>query len=67
MRYMQDRNGYLKDAFKNLDNQVMTLLNFRFVPNVIRTIYQKFKSFLYSQVPVAGQPMPSMIPKCTIM
>ena len=67
MRYMQDRNGYLKDAFKNLDNQILSILNFRFVPNVIRNVYSKLKEILYNQIPVAGQPMPSMIPKCTIM
>jgi hypothetical protein len=69
MRYLQDRNGCLKAAFKNLDSQVMTLLNYSFIPGIIRTGYGKFKEFLQKQAPVPGQTRPSMLPsmpKCTI-
>ena len=67
MRYMQDRNGCLKEALKNLDMQISNLLAYSFIPAIIRTGYSKIKEVLRRQIPVAGQPMPSVMPKCTIM
>ncbi len=68
MRYLQDRNGCLKAALKNLDQQILTLLSYSFVPGIIRTGYGSLKSFLEKQIPVPGQAPPSVVPKgCTIM
>lgn len=68
MRYMQDRNGCLKEALAAFDMQIMSVVGHQYCPGVIRDGYVVVKGFLHKQIPVPGQPRPSMIPSsCNIM
>lgn len=74
MRYMQDRNGCLKEALSALDMQFMNVLSHRLCPAMVRNGYVWLKQTIIKQVPVPGQSMPSRMPnlsgmmsRCTVM
>ncbi|CAM9264247.1 unnamed protein product [Phaeothamnion confervicola] len=50
MRFMMDRSGDLKAAFRTVDSRIMALTSHRFCPATLGKLYAKLKHFLASKV-----------------
>ena len=63
MRYMADKSGDLKEAFKSLDQKVLGLLSHRICPKLLSRLYDMIRKFLADKVkppkPITG-PAPTM-------
>ena len=51
-RYMIDRTGHLKSAFRNVDTRIVGLLSNRMVPPTLLTFYRKLTDILAKQAQV---------------
>lgn len=55
MRYMLDQTGVVKNAFKDMDQKVTTLVGHKYCPSIVGKGYGLLKSFLQKQVQIPGR------------
>lgn len=53
-RYMMDRSGEVKSAFRSLDQNIQGLLSNRICPPILRSLYDQLKSYLAKKVEVSS-------------
>lgn len=71
LRYLLDQSGYVKQAFKSTDQQLLSVLSHPYCPGLLGTLYGYVKTFLASQIQAAQNPQQnqqaSPLSRCTIM